>query len=297
VTSPQNSATIGEKLRHQVEEVELVILVTGATGNVGREIVKELHGAGHQIRVVSRNPAKASFPPDVEVMAGDLTDPAIMKAALDGIQKVFLIRVPGSETFPQIAKQSGVEHIVFLSSSAIEARTENAIGRMHLQTEELIRQSNIQWTFLRPGAFMSNALQWAQAIRSEGVVRAPFGDVQTAPIHPRDIAAVAVKALVSSGHEGKIYTLTGPEVLTPVEQVQTIGDVLGKQITFEEIPETVAREHMKRFAPADIVDAIFQLMREATNHPATVLPTVEEVTGQAARRFKQWVIDNADAFR
>jgi uncharacterized protein YbjT (DUF2867 family) len=161
----------------------------------------------------------------------------------------------------------------------------------------LIRQSNIQWTFLRPGAFMSNALQWAQAIRSEGVVRAPFGDVRTAPIHPRDIAAVGVKALVSSGHEGKIYTLTGPEVLTPVEQVQTIGDVLGKQITFEEIPETVARDHMKRFAPAEIVDAMLQLMREATYHPAMVLPTVEEVTGQPARRFKQWVIDNADAFR
>lgn len=274
-----------------------MILVTGATGNVGREIVKELHRAGHQIRVVSRNPAKISFPPDVEVIAGDLTNPDIMKAAVDGIQKVFLIRVPGCETFPQIAKQSGVEYIVFLSSSAVEARTENAIGRIHLKTEELIRQSNIQWTFLRPGAFMSNALQWVASIRSEGIVRAPFGNVGTAPIDPRDIAAVAVKALVSSGHEGKIYTLTGPEVLTPVEQVQTIGDVLGKHIKFEDIPETIARENMKRFAPAEIVDAIFQLMREAINHPVTALATVEEVTGQAARSFKQWVIDHADAFR
>jgi uncharacterized protein YbjT (DUF2867 family) len=190
-----------------MEEFKM-ILITGATGNVGREIVKQLHDNGERIRVLCRNPEKALFPANVEAVAGDLSNPESLKTALNGVRKVFMMRVPGSDTFPQIAKQAGVEQIVFLSSAAIEAETENAIGRSHLKTEEQIRQSGIKWTFLRPGAFMTNALQWAGSIRSEGVVRAPLGHVRSAPIDPRDIAAVAVRALVSSGHEGKIYTLS-----------------------------------------------------------------------------------------
>jgi uncharacterized protein YbjT (DUF2867 family) len=270
-----------------------MILVTGATGTVGREIVIELCNAGHQVRALSRNPSKISFPLGVEVIAGDLTNPDSVVAALKGIQKVFLMRVPGGERFPQIAKQSGVEHIVFLSSGAIESPG-NVIGRNHLDTEESIRQSNTQWTFLRPGAFMSNALQWAGSIRAEGIVRAPFGDMGNAPIDPRDIADVAAKILVESGHEGKIYTLTGPEVLTPIEQVGILSHVLGKEIRFENMSEDTARETMKRFAPPEIVDALLQLMSEAEDGPTS---TVEEITGRPPRTFQKWAIDNADAFR
>ncbi|HET7578130.1 MAG TPA: SDR family oxidoreductase [Bacillales bacterium] len=274
-----------------------MILITGATGNVGREIVKKLHKSGHKVRALSRNPEKAELPPGVEVVAGDLSHPETLKNALDRIQKVFMIHVPGSDRFPEVAKQSGVRHIVFLSSSAIESKTDNAIGRFHLETEKLIRQSGVSWTFLRPGAFMTNTLQWASSIRSEMAVREPFGDVGTAPIDPRDIAAVATDVLVSSGHEGKIYTLTGPEVLTPEEQVRILSEVLGESIEFKNIPETAAQENMKNFAPEEIVEALFQLKREAVNRPPKALRTVEEVTGHPARTYRQWVTSHADAFQ
>lgn len=144
---------------------------------------------------------------------------------------------------------------------------------------------------------MTNTLQWASSIRSEMTVREPFGDVGTAPIDPRDIAAVASEVLVSPGHEGGIYTLTGPEVLTPKEQVRILGDALGHQISFEDILEAAARENMKRFVPQEIVDALFQLKKEAINRPPTALPTVEEVTGHSARTFRQWAMGHTDVFR
>jgi uncharacterized protein YbjT (DUF2867 family) len=274
-----------------------MILVTGATGNVGREVVQQLQQAGRHVRVLTRSPEKVSFPEDVEIAAGDLTAPETLKTALDGVQKVFLLRVPGSDSFPTLAKQSGVEEIVFLSSGAIDSPTENAIGRNHLHTEELIRQSGVKWTFLRPGSFMSNTLQWAGSIRAEGVVRAPFGDVGNAPIDPRDIAAVSATALVSSGHDGKVYTLTGPEVLTPVDQVQILGSVLGRDLRFENIPESVAEENMKRFTPPEIVESIFSLIRDNKNHADSPTTTVEDVTGRPAHTFRQWVSDYAELFR
>ncbi len=273
-----------------------MILVTGATGNVGREIVKKLNDDGYQVRILTRNPAKVSFPANIEVAVGDLTDSENLKATLKGIEKVFLIRVPGSDNFPRIAKASGVKTIVFLSSGAIESKAENFIGQIHLHTEELIRKSDVKWTFLRPGAFMSNTLQWARSIKTENIVRAPFGDVGTAPIDPRDVALVAAKVLVSSDHNGKIYTLTGPEVLTPTEQVKILGAVLEKEIRFENVPDTAAEMNMKKFAPPEIVDALFTLMKDQRNHPAVVSNTVKHVTGNPAHTFKDWATDNANLF-
>lgn len=274
-----------------------MILVTGATGNVGREVVRQLQQAGRHVRVLTRSPEKVSFPEGVEIAAGDLTDPETLKAALDAVHKVFLMRVPGSDNFSTLAKQSGVEEIVFLSSGAIDSPTENAIGRNHLHTEELIRQSGVRWTFLRPGAFMTNALQWAVSIRSEGVARAPFGDVGNAPIDPRDIAGAAATALVSPGHHGKVYMLTGPEVLTPIEQVQILGSVLGRDLRFENIPEKIAEENMKRFAPPEIVESIFSLMRDNKIHVDSPTTTVEDVTGRPSHTFRQWATDYAGLFR
>lgn len=274
-----------------------MILITGATGNVGREIVKQLSDQGHPVRALSRNPEKVSRPSNVEVVAGNLSDPESLKPALEGVQKVFLIRVPGSEGFPELAKQAGVEHIVFLSSNAISSGVENAIGQMHYEMEQLLRGSGLSWTFLRPGAFMSNTLQWAGLIRAEGVVRAPFGSVPEAAIDPRDIAAVAVEALTGSGHEGEIYPMTGPDALAPKVQVQVLSEVLNQPIEFQEIPESVARENMARFMPADIMESLFSLKKEAAEHPVKVLPTVEQITGKQARPFKQWAADHAEAFR
>jgi uncharacterized protein YbjT (DUF2867 family) len=279
------------------KEVKDMILITGATGNVGREIVKQMHGSGHQIRVVSRNPAKVLWPADVEIIKGDLSDPEVAKAALNGVKKVFLVLLPGGDNISQLVEHYGIDHIVFLSASAIDVKPENAIGRAHLRAEEQIRQSGVPWTFLRPGAFMSNVLQWSDSIRTERIVRAPFGDVGTNLIDPRDIAATAVNALLSSGHEGKIYTLSGPEVLSAREQTQILSDVLGEHIEFEDIPQAIAMENMKRFAPSEFVDAMFQLMREGTIPSTTSSIKIDDLIGQPARTFKMWATDNANKFQ
>jgi uncharacterized protein YbjT (DUF2867 family) len=278
-------------------EAEKMILITGATGNVGRELIKQLDNTRHPIRVLSRNPKKATFPKNVEIVTGDLNNTESMKAALTGVRKVFMIQVPGNEKFLQVAKEFGVQHIVFLSAAAIEFPIDNAIGRAHLYTEELIRDSGMQWTFLRPGAFMSNAFQWVRSIRSEGIVRAPFGDVASTPIDPRDIAAVAGHSLMELGHEGKIYTMTGPEVLTPREQVHTLSTILGQDIHFENISREMAKETMNQFVPEEIVEASLDLSQNAVGHPVEVLDTVKEVTGQNGRSFSQWAYDYADRFR
>jgi uncharacterized protein YbjT (DUF2867 family) len=244
--------------------------------------------------VVSRNPGK--WPADVEVIAGDLTDPAVMNKALTGVKKAFLIAVPGDESFPAVARSLGVEHLIFLSSSAVELGADNPITRMHARMEELIRQSGIPSTVLRPGPFMSNSLHWVDMIRLERRVRAPYGNDRLVPIDPRDIAAVAVESLVSPGHEGRIYTLTGPELLTPADQVQTIAEVLQQSIDFDNISESVAREDMKQYMPEEKVESVLRVRKAATVQQ-TIRNTVMEVTGQAARTFRQFAEDHIDAFR
>lgn len=273
-----------------------MILITGATGNVGSEVVEQLRHTGQPVRVMSRNPEKADFPENVEVVRGDLNDAESVKSVLDGVQKVFLIQTPDSDDFPGLAKQSGVEHIVFLSAAAIEVQIDNVIGQTHLKKEEFIKESGVAWTFLRPGAFMSNALQWTNSIQSEGVVRAPFGDIGMAPIDPHDIAAAAVTALTETGHNGQIYSMNGPEVLTPREQVQILSTATGKDIRFENISRDAAKERMARFIPEPIVEASLDLIQFSAEHPAQVSNTVKEVTGRNARTFKQWAEEHAELF-
>jgi len=255
-----------------------------------------LRSTGQPIRVMSRNPEKASFPENVEVVRGDLNDAESMKSVLDGVQKVFLIQTPDSDDFPGLAKQSGVEHIVFLSAAAIEVPIDNVIGQTHLQKEELIKESGVAWTFLRPGAFMSNTLQWTNSIHSEGVVRAPFGDIGMAPIDPHDIASVAVAALTAPGHNGKIYSLSGPEVLTPKEQVQILSTATGKDIRYENISREAAKERMARFIPEPIAEASLELIQFSAEHPAQISDTVKEVTGRDAWTFMQWAKEHAALF-
>ncbi|AJY75361.1 SDR family oxidoreductase [Paenibacillus beijingensis] len=274
-----------------------MILVTGATGTVGRHVVRELQMAGHDVRALSRNPEKANFPEGVQAAAGDLMKTDTLPRALDGVDKVFwILPLAADFNFPRIARQHGVRHIVLLSASAVEVGADNAIARIHLQAEQAVRESGAAWTFLRPGAFMTNAFQWAPSIRSDGVVRIPFGDISAPAVDSRDIAAVAAKALSSDGHEGKTYTLTGPESITARDQVRILGDAMGRNLGFETIPSDIARDHMLRHMPVHIVEALFDLNRHAGAF-ANVLPTVEEVTGRTPLSFKQWAIDHIDSFR
>ncbi|MBT2647882.1 NAD(P)H-binding protein [Bacillus sp. ISL-34] len=273
-----------------------MILVTGATGTVGRYVVERLVGEGRSVRALSRSPEKAKLPNGVEVVSGDLEKTDTFPAFLDGIKKVFwVITHEADKTFPFVARQAGVEQIVLLSSLSINEHPDNAIARFHSAAEEAVRESGVNWTFLRAGGFMSNTLQWAQSIRSEGIVRAPFGTSGAAYIDPRDIADVAVLSLISSGHAEKIYLLTGSELMSPIDQVEVLSDVLQKDIQFIDISEGTALENMKDFYPDEIVEAAIQGLKQA--NPTGVSPTVKEITGRYPRSFNQWVTDHLNAYR
>jgi uncharacterized protein YbjT (DUF2867 family) len=273
-----------------------MFLVTGATGQVGQHVVRGLVEAGQPVRVLSRNPERARSLPGAEVYEADLTEPESVAPALDGVHGLYLF-VAGNE--PEIleqARKAGVRRVVLLSSRSVESHPGNAIALRHQRAENAAQDAEIPWTFLRPGQFASNVLQWAPEIRESGTVSAPFANVPLPTIHPADIAAVAVAALTGDGHAGQAYPMTGPEPITPVQQAETIGSVLGREITFTELKVSQARERMVRHMVPAIADAVLDTMGNATERDTKVLPTVEEITGRKPLTFEQWVRENKEAF-
>ncbi|MEV0088311.1 NAD(P)H-binding protein [Saccharopolyspora sp. NPDC050642] len=277
----------------------MTVLVTGATGNVGRRVVDRLLAAGTQVRALTRRPESAGLPSDVEVFQGDLADSDALAKALAGVDSVFLFPVPeGIEAFVERAKAAGVRRVVVLSSKAVEFADGNAIGERHRVIEEAVEAGGFEWTFLRPGAFATNTLAWAGSIRAEGVVREPFVDAQQTPIHEDDIAAVAETALLEDGHAGAAYALSGPEALTVREQVQAISAAIGREIGLEEQTLEQARAHMvAEGVPEAIVDALLSYGARNVENAEPPVRTVEQVTGRPARTFAQWAVDHADDFR
>lgn len=274
------------------------ILITGATGNVGGQVLSQLTVTGAQVRVLVRNPANARFPRQVEVVRGDLTLPENLDACLDGIDSVFLVWTAPPATSGAVLERiaKAVQRIVFLSAPL---KTEhpffqqpNPARAMAEQIERQIATSGVDWTFLRPGIFAGNARQWwAPQIRAGDVVRWPYLSVPTAPIDERDIAAVAVRALCEDGHGGAEYVMTGPQSLTQLEQVSPIGQVIGRSLQAEEISPEEARRELR--IPSMLLDA----WAAAIGQPAFVTSTVEEITGRPARTFLAWATDHAAEFR
>nr|BFE79929.1 hypothetical protein GCM10020093_025300 [Planobispora longispora] len=180
--------------------------------------------------------------------------------------------------------------VVYLSSAAVRDHEREA--------ERLIARSGLEWTILRPHAFAANTLRWAEQIRARGVVRGPYGRAAMSPVHERDIAAVAVRALTRDGHAGAVYELTGPHSLTQAEQARVIGEVIGEPVHWEEAPaQDARREMLARGWPAEVVDGILSAQAEMAGGPAPVTATVEQVTGSGARTFRAWVAEHAHAFR
>lgn len=270
------------------------ILVSGATGTVGGQIVKQLVEAGHQVRALTRNPQNANFPECVEVVVGDLARPETLIPALEGVTGLHLINFDGA-TYG--ALQTGAE-IVRLAKQAGVQRVTVLMGSETGTIEEEVAKSNLNWTFLQPVEFMSNMLEWAEPIRNEGAVSAPFANRRTAIVHEADIAAVAVAALTQDVHGGKTYTITGPEVMTPVKMLQTIGEAIGRELQFIELSEEQARQRWKEEGFTDEVIEFFVWAHGNTPEIGyTVVQTVEQVTGRPARTFAQWAREHADAFR
>jgi (4-alkanoyl-5-oxo-2,5-dihydrofuran-3-yl)methyl phosphate reductase len=283
-----------------------MILVIGATGNVGSEVVRGIVAAGHEVRAFVRggDGAAEKLPRGVEIARGDLAAPASIAAALEGVDKMYLL-APLVPNMPELeaaaigaAKNARVKHIVKHSNMGAPEGA-STLQRWHRAGEKLIESSGIPWTFVRPTGFMSNAFGWAETIKTQGAVYSPGGTGKLSVVDPRDIAAVAVKALTERGHEGKAYDVTGPQALSTAEQVNTIAEVIGKPLRYIDVPEPAAREGMLKMGmPAPIVEAMIEFMRLVrAGDGAIVSNDVEKVTGRAPRTFAAWARENAAFFR
>jgi uncharacterized protein YbjT (DUF2867 family) len=273
-----------------------MILVTGAAGKVGRNVVGQLLEAHVEVRPVSRNPERAPLPAGPRAVRGDLAEPESLRPALRDVDRVFLFPAAAPlDPFLGLAREAGVRHVVLLSSAAVDGES-NAIARSHRAHERAVAASGLSWTFIRPGAFMANDLMWAPAVRGDGVVRAPYAQAATAPIDERDIAAVAVRALLDEDrHADHAYQLTGPESLTVPDRVEILGKVLGRSLRFEELDPAQARELMVARMPAPVVDAVLGMMARAGSN-APVSASVQQVTGRPPHAYADWVAHNAAAW-
>jgi uncharacterized protein YbjT (DUF2867 family) len=287
-------------------ETELsMIVVTGATGNVGRPLVRALSAAGAEVTAVSRRPAGNDLPPGVRHYAADLAGPDGLKAALDGTDALFLLLAgelvaTGGDAARLLgaARAGGVRQVVLLSSQGARTRP-GAVAFAGLRAaEDAVRQSGLDWTILRPGGFYSNVAAWADMIRARRMVAAPFGDVGLPFVDPADVAAVAAVVLAEGGpseggragrsHAGRCYELTGPAPVTPREQAGAIGTALGTRLEFAGLSRDEARAQMLRFMPAPVADVTLDILGQPTPGEQRVSADAAAVLGRPPRTFAEW---------
>lgn len=283
----------------------MTILVTGATGNIGRHIVRDLLATGRKVRAMTRNPGTCGLPAGVDVVPGDLTVPSSLPPALDGVESVYLSPVlQAVENFTGLAARAGVRRIVLLTGSwsAGETRRDRESWTFphYRAAEAIVEGSGLEWTILRPCPFAANLLWWAPSIRAEGVVRAPYGASACPLIHEADIGAVAAHALSEEGHAGRRYVLTGPESVTQAEQAAAIGRAIGRDVRFVELTAYEWRASASAFLRPGIIDDLLRYWSETAADPSTtqrVSSIVEQITGRPGRTVTQWAVDHAADFR
>jgi uncharacterized protein YbjT (DUF2867 family) len=275
-----------------------MILVTGATGNVGGELTRALAARGEAVRVLARRPDRASFPDGVQVAPGDLEEPGSLAAALDGVGQVFLLGGFATADLLRRIRAAGASHVVLLTSRCvIGGNPQNAVTRMWLDAEAAVRDCGAEWTILRPSGFQSNALRWLPQLRDGDVVRAPWPGVAVAAIDPADIAAVAAAVLTGPGREGEALVLSGPEALTPGEQVAALARALRRPLLYEPLADEQARAEMAADGtPASLIDAFFRFFSGGEFDDSAVAATVRDVTGRPPRTFEQWAQAHAALF-
>lgn len=282
-----------------------MIVVVGATGNIGRALVRQLAAEGRAVRGLTRDPSRAGLPDGVEPVRADFSRPAgpgAWERLFAGATTLFLN--PGgvgdaAEDLMAAATRAGVTRVVLLSSGAItdEATARrNAIAAYHHTAERAVRAGAAEWTLLRPNSFAVNVLAYAPQIRAGDDVRGPYGDAAMAPIHEGDIAAVAARALLEDGHHGRVYRLTGPEAVTTAEQIRIIGAALGRSLRFTEMPHSEAAR-LHPHMPAAFLDVMLGAFAAAVGTEPEITTTVEDVTGAPARTFARWAADHVADFR
>ncbi|MFE4054788.1 NAD(P)H-binding protein [Streptomyces sp. NPDC059096] len=279
-----------------------VILVTGATGKVGGAVVSQLQAAGVSVRALVRG--KSDFPEGVQAVRGDLSDPASLGSALEGVDSVFLVwPFLSAEGAPEVIDVIGkhARRVVYLSSAGVGSGKEepgDAITMFHTELERLIEASGLEWTALRPTGFAGNTLGWAEEVRTTGAVRAPLARLARPLIHEADMAAVAVQALTTDALLGAHPVITGPELITQERQVALISAAIGRPVRFEEVALDEAIERMKAVGyPAELVEAVLPAQAKMLDKPEPVTDEVERITGAPARSFQEWAVDHAADFR
>jgi uncharacterized protein YbjT (DUF2867 family) len=275
------------------------ILVTGATGNVGRRVVDELIRAGASVRALTINPRKAALPPEVEVVEGHLGRLDAVAEAVAGVERMYLAPLPATvRDVVALAEDAHVRRVVDLSAYGAELEASAQPGQWHFYAvEQAVEHSAVEWTHLRPGEFMTNTLAWADQIRSTGVVRGAYATSANAAIDLDDIAAVAARALLEDGHAGNIYQLTGPEALTQAQLARLIGDAIGREVRFEELTPDAALAELTVRMGERAARWYLEGLAQMVDHPLTPTRTVEHITGRPATTFAAWARKHADAFR
>jgi len=276
-----------------------MLLVTGATGNVGRELVGQLSAAGLPSRALIRRPEQARWlPAGVSGVVGDLGRPETFADELVGVTAIHLLAgYDNLDALLAAARAAGVRRIVLQSSSSVPSGDlSNAVARYHILAERAIRDSGLGWTFLQPNSFMTNTLEWRGQLAAGGTITAAFPDVAVATVDPADIAAVSLQALTSDAHAGHSYRLSGPAALRPADRVAILARVLDRPLRFRGLSDAEARAEMEATMPTQYVDAFFSFFATGTIDETTVHPTVEEVVGRPPRTFEQWARAHAAAF-
>lgn len=271
-----------------------MIVVTGATGNVGRPLVRALAEAGEQVTAVSRTVTEV--PAGVRYHRADLTDPRGLEPVLRGAEALFLLTSADFmargdlDAVMDVVRNAGTPRVVLLSSQGVGTR------RHPSALEDAVERSGLEWTMLRPGNFASNTLPWAETVRARRVVTAPFGDTPLPAVDPADIAEVAAVALREPGHGGAVYTLTGPEPISPRQQAAAIGSALGEPVRFVEQSRAQARTQMLGYMPEPVVAATLGVLGAPSDAEQRVSPDVGRVLGRPPRAFSDWVGRNIATF-
>lgn len=287
-----------------------MILVTGATGKVGRLLIDRLVAEGAEVRAVSRNPGSAGLPDHVELVEGDPSVPETVVPALAGCDGLFVnprsVGIAAGELLA-LASRQGVRRVVGLSATNVDDDLANQPSRYNgdrnKEVEDAVTGSGMEWVTLRSSFFADNSIgMWGWQIREGAeVIRGPYAASAWAPIDPRDLAEVGARALLGEGLEdlaGRRLVLTGPQSLTFEEMVADIGEAVGRNLSYQEVPaEAAKRAIVAHGLPEPFVAALLALQAEATRQPAFVSGEVEKVLGRPASTFAQWAADHAAEFR